>query len=417
MSGAEIVHPVPASEAEPWIRAFASTLLQDPHEPHFAGWVERWAGKWRPERIWGVRDHGRWVGSLATEERVLTVPAPAGTTRDCTVDALTAVSVAATHRRQGLLTRMISQSLQAAKERGDALGALIAAEWPIYGRFGYGPAALSASHTYRPRMRGATITPAGSGTVRQVEPEELLQVAPGVFDWARRLRAGQIDRADPWWARTLGVGYAAVAEPLHWMLHEGPLGPDGLLGWRATRDFELDGRFGAIRVESMVAATEEAYRDLWAYLGSIDVIDEVTLRNRPVDEPARFLMADGRALEQTYAGDFLWLRLLDVPAALSMRGYTVHGRAVLELVDDSPGSHASGRFELDAGPDGASCRPTTRTADVTLPAQHLAAAYLGAHTLTALRHSGAVEEARPGAVMLLDAMLATPLAPWCQTGF
>jgi predicted acetyltransferase len=204
---------------------------------------------------------------------------------------------------------------------------------------------------------------------------------------------------------------------LQWIVHEGLDGPDGMLAWKPTRDFELDGSHGAITVDHFAAASDDAYRDLWAYLGGIELIDEVTLEGRPIDEPARLLMADGRALRQRYAGDFVWLRLLDVPAALQARSYACEGRLVLELVDAAVGGYAAGRFLLEAGPDGATCVPTTESADLTLPASALAAAYLGGHSVRALAIRGGVEETTPGSLSRLDAMLSVPLAPWCQTWF
>ena len=55
------------------------------------------------------------------------------------------IHVSATHRRQGLLSRMMAAELGAAAGRGEPLAALIAAEWPIYGRYGFGPAAEGSS--------------------------------------------------------------------------------------------------------------------------------------------------------------------------------------------------------------------------------------------------------------------------------
>jgi Predicted acetyltransferase involved in intracellular survival and related acetyltransferases len=274
-----------------------------------------------------------------------------------------------------------------------------------------------ADYSYRPRERGGVATAAAEGAVRQVETDELFKHADAIFDRARRQRPGQIDRAGGWWARQLNVGFEPVGEQYLWFLHESPDGPDGLLGWRATRRFDIDGTLGALDVASFVAASELAERNLWAYLGGIDGVSELTLSNRPVDEPARWLLPNGRALRQTYAGDFLWLALLDVPAALTARGYATAGRLVLEVVDDSRGGYAAGRFALDATPDGATCTRTSESADLVLPARALAAAHLGGHRLHELRLAGGVDEPTPGALARLEAMLATPLAPWCQTGF
>jgi predicted acetyltransferase len=417
MSDVEIVNPVPVEDVEPWLRQLMTTLLRDPYADEFPHFVERRRGRWLAERSWGARDRGRYVGTLATEPRVLTVPGGDGSTRDLTADALTAVTVAATHRRRGLLTTMLGESLRAAKDRGDAVSILLAAEWPIYGRFGYAPAALYGEHVFHTRRAGATVLPSASGLVRQVEADELMQHAPAIFDRARRLRAGQVDRPTSWWQAFLGVGGPPVSGRRNLVIHEGPDGPDGLLDWKVTRDFELDGRYGAIEVQSLVAATPGAHRNLWAYLSSLDVIDEVKLANLPIDEPARHLMTDGRALEQRYTGDFLWLALLDVPAALAARGYAVEGRVVLDVVDSSLTGYATGRVLLEADHDGASCHPTSASPDLTVTARCLASAYLGGHSMQALALSGGVEEHRRGALQRLDAMLRTGIAPWCQTGF
>lgn len=418
MTDVEIVNPVPAEEAGPWLATAYTSLLGDPYQPDFDERVARWRSEWLPERTWGARHDGRWVGTLATLPRLLTIPDGAGGTRDETVDALSVVSVAATHRRRGLLTAMISESLRAAKDRGDAFGALVAAEWAIYGRFGYAPAVRGADYVYRPRRRGAAIAADPAGVVRQLAPDLVVETAPAIFDRARRGRAGEIDRPGLFWHRLLGRGFEKpTGEQYHWFLHEGPDGPDGLLAWRVTRDFELDGRYGAIEVPHLIAASELAYRNLWAYLGGIDMVDEITLTHRPVDEPIRWLLADGRALEQRYTGDFMWLALLDVPAALSRRGYAVEGRVVLDVVDDSTTGYAGGRVVLEAGPDGAECRPSTESPDLRLPARVLAASYLGGHTLAGFRAVGQLDELTPGATRRLDAMLATALAPAGQTGF
>ena len=392
-------------------------LLGDPNDSDFTRWVARWKSRWIPERAWGVRAAGRWVATLATEPRLITVPGPDGTTNDLGADALTGVSVNPSHRRRGLLTQMLGQSLAAAKDRGDAISMLIAAEWPIYGRFGYAPATRMADYTYFCRPAQAKVAPSELGSVRQVDNAELGTVAPAVFAAARRLRAGHVDRDELWWRRLLGLdGFERIGKIPHYYLHEGPAGPDGLLLWKVTRDFGLDGSLGAIDVDELVAASDLAYRNLWAFLSGVDVISEVALHARPVDEPARWLMRDGRALRQGFTGDFTWVRLLDVPAALSARGYSASGRLVLDVRDDGLG-YAAGRFALDADGTGAVCAPTTDDADLHVSAQALASAYLGGHALRALAVGGGVEERTRGALARADAMFATALVPWNPTAF
>ncbi|MDT4919310.1 MAG: hypothetical protein QOI15_212 [Pseudonocardiales bacterium] len=410
----EMVHPVPVEDAREWLAAVVTTLLGDPYAEEFEKRLERWLRDW-PADIWGYRDHGRWVATLATEPRVLTVPGPGVTTRDLDVDSLTTVTVAATHRRRGLLTSMMRDSLQSAKDRGLPLSVLIAAEWPIYGRFGYAPSVLDSGYVYHPRRPAAGLPAPKAGSVRQVEPAELIDVAPEIFERARRTRAGQMDRRGLWWARALNVGFEAVGKQQHWILHEGADGPDGLLSWRVTRDWELTGEMGAIEVPVFVTATEEAYLDLWGYLAGIDVVDEIHVDDRPVDEPIRWHLQDARALSYKTTFDYLWVRLLDVPVALAARSYAVPGRLVLDVVDNDLGGYGAGCVLLDADESGVRCEATNEQPDLRVNQRALASCYLGGYRLRQLSHL--VEELTPGALDRADLMFSTALPPWNQTGF
>lgn len=418
MSDVEIVHPVPADEIRNWLVNVATSFLDDPAADNFERFVEAFEREWDTVRSWGARAHGRWVGTLATEPHRLTVPAAHGGTADVTIDGLTVVTVNATHRRRGLLSQMLDDSLREAVDRGESMSALIAAEWPIYGRFGYAPATLDANYTYFPRRSAPTR--AESGQVRQIDAAELGELAPAIFDAARHLRPGQIDRDGQWWPRRLALqGYRPFqhGKSPHFVVHESADGADGFAIWAPERDFDINGDLGSISVKDIVATTDTAYRNLWAYLAGIDIIDEITLRMRPIDEPVRWLLADGRALRQTYTGDGLWLRILDVPAALSARGYRAPGSLVLEVVDDDRGRFTSGRYALDADDDSAQCTRTNAEPDLRLTQRALAGCYLGGFGLRQLAITGQVSELRSGALDRADLMFSTSRAPWNSTGF
>jgi len=417
VSDVEIVHPVPVDAVRGLLTTLTTTFLDDPEAPHFERYVEAWTREWDLVRVWGARAHDRWVSTLVTEDHRLRIPAGPDGTHEIVVDGLTAVTVNATHRRRGLLSQMLTASLAEAKDLGRPLSILIAAEWPIYGRFGYAPATRTTEYTYLPRNRGAAVPATGRGEVRQVHRTEIADVAADIFERSRT-RAGQIDRDGDWWKRRLGTdGYQVVnhGKAPNYVVRYGPDGPDGLLWWSATRDFDLNGDLGAISVGDLIAASDDAYQDLWAYLSGIDVVSEIKLTFRPEDEPARWLMTDGRALRETYRGDHLWVRLLDVPAALSARGYAHDDRVVLEVVDDDIGRYGQGRFVLDSGMG--TCAPTTESADVELSQRALASIYLGGHSLREQLIAGQIREVTPGAVARVDAMFATTQTPWTQTMF
>ncbi len=414
----ELIHPVPSDDMEGWSRQLSLTLMGDVHGEEFPAHVARRRAMLSPERMWGARERGHWVGTLATFARTITVPGPAGTTVELMADALTGVSVGATHRRRGLLRTMITESLQAAVDRGDALSMLLAAEWPIYGRFGYAPAVDGASYTFRPRRSGG-VAGADARSVRPVDRVEAATLAPGIFERARRLRAGQVQRLPQWWDWFIGVdGAPPVASArTSWFVHEGPDGPDGMLSWRATRDFDLVGPLAAIKVTDLFAGSEAAYRDLWGYLAGMDVVDEISLEDRALDEQVRFLLPDARALETRTVFDDVWLRLLDVPAALSARTYGVDGSLVLDVVDTAGPGYAAGRYELGSDAAGSRCARTTAAPDLRLDQRDLASIYLGGHRLREVAVAGRVEELTPGALDRATAMFSTALLPVNQTGF
>jgi predicted acetyltransferase len=396
----------------------STTFLQDPHAPGVQGWIDQLAARWDAERAWGFRDRGRWVATLRTEPRRLTVPGPEGGTADVDVDALTNVTVSATHRRQGLMSRMLESSLRAARERGDALSVLIAAEWPIYGRFGYAPATVTADYVLHRTQPGASCS-GETGAIRQIELDELADLAPPLFDRARRQWAGQMDRDAGWWQRNLGLEGNFARHPVapNWFVHEGEDGIDGMLGWSATGSPNLLAAMQQVNVQMLFTTSLAAYRDLWAYLTAIDLIDQVRLDERPVEEPVRWLLHNPRALVQTRRVDFLWARLLDVPAALRARSYPITGEIVLEIDDPGPHGFAAGRYRLLTGPEGADCQRTTADPDIRIQQRALASAYLGGFRLAELQPAGMAEELRRGALARADLMFSWPRVPWNATWF
>jgi predicted acetyltransferase len=416
----EIVHGIPVEEADAWTEAMRVTFLEPTSGPDVEASRAGNAHTWVPDRHWGARADGRWVATLSTRERTLTVPGPSYPLATVPADALTEVTVLGTHRRQGLLTAMLSDSMRAARDRGDAVTVLMAAEAGIYRRFGYAPAEQTVWYRLHSRRPGAVPSrPVDGGRLRQVDAAEFGVIAPAVFTASAARRAGNIDRPSKWWDRVVGRNGLAPRDPRpNYIVHEGPSGPDGYLVWRPDREHHSSGPDGAIVVDDFATATDSAYRGLWDYLATMDLVDDVTVCRRPVDEEIRWLLPDSRTLQATSTRDGLWLRILDVPVALSARRYAFPGRVVVELIDEAPGGYAQGTFVLDGGPDGASCSPAdSLSADVTLSQQTLASIYLGGFSLREQRLTGQVDEHTAGAVQQLDAMFATDLAPWCSTDF
>jgi predicted acetyltransferase len=160
-----------------------------------------------------------------------------------------------------------------------------------------------------------------------------------------------------------------------------------------------------------MATTRDAYAALWRYCFDADLIRTVEGWKRPVDESLLYMLANPRGLG-VRVRDGTWLRLVEAPAALEGRAYGTEGRLVFDLHDGfCPWNE--GRWELEAGPDGAACRPATKEPDLVLGAGELASMYLGTVPAGGLARAGRVEEITAGALGIADAMFASDPAPWC----
>jgi predicted acetyltransferase len=143
----------------------------------------------------------------------------------------------------------------------------------------------------------------------------------------------------------------------------------------------------------------------------------VNLRGRPVDEPVRWLLGNARTLVMTQLVDLLWVRILDVGAALAARRYAIPGEVVLEVSDEGSDGFASGRYRLSANGDQVECQRTDQPPDLDITQRALASIYLGGFRLRELLLSGVTREHTKGALERADLMFSTPLPPWNATWF
>ena len=376
------------------------------------------------DRTWGAFDSAypaRVVATYRSFATEITVSGQesSGGARLVSASAITAVSTTATHRRRGLLNRMMSGDLQASKERGEVVAVLIAADYPIYGRYGFGPATDAVKLTVR--TKDTTLGVPAVGTVELIDDAMARAVQPQLFDQQRRRRAGDLAQPDRFWDLDYGIiRMPSWPEPkkfLNLLARDATGAPVGLARFRYEEKFIENRPAGTIFVEAFTAATAAAEIRMWDYLISLDWPDTVVAELRAVDELLPWVLTDGRRAVASDRSDHLWLRPIDVPALLSARAYSAAVSAVIEVVD--PMGLSGGRFRLDTPGSGApaECRPSTASADLTMDLGTLGAISLGGRSLTTLAAAGRVEESTTAAISHLDAAFHTPVAPWCSFMF
>jgi predicted acetyltransferase len=316
---------------------------------------------------------------------------------------------------------MLARSLSDARDRGECVSILRAAEWPIYGRFGYAVASQVSNYAVHTMPRPEILPPGRPVTIAGCEPEELVAPATDVLN-ARILRQpGQISRDRTFWERMLGLEGLSPStrkEPVCVLARDENAKPVGYAIWTAK-----DGDWFVDRAEvilhELIADTTDAYRALWRYLVGLDLVKSISWGEQAVDEPLEWLLSDGRAARRELSYDGLWLRLLDVEAALSARRYGAPDALAVEVIDDDSGRWAAGRYLLDGGPNHAECRATSsHTPDLTLSQRALAALYLGGRSVWSLREADQIEEHTTGAVDRLQRMfIPSARAPWNASPF
>ena len=373
----------------------------------------RYAG----QRLTGAWDGDLCVATFRSWDTTLTVPGG-----EVTADAVSSVTVRPTHRRRGVLTRLMTDDLRAAADRGVPVAILFASEGTIYGRYGYGVATWTTVQEVDLR-RAPALRPdvPDAGRVDVVTPRRLREVMGDVFAAARR--PGEIDHFGFWWDESLGLEPAAgdTPPPVRCVVHSGPDGsPDGYLRYRVEERWDgPDRRYESVlHVDELRAATPHAYAGLWRYLLGVDLVATVRLRDAAVDDPLPLLLTDVRAVRREGPNDFQWHRLLDPAAALSARTYERAGTVTFEVVDRA-GGWAAGTYTLDASADGSgTCtRTPDAVAEVTLPVDVLSSVWLGGGDLLALGRAGLAVEHRDGALALLSGLLAAAAAPFTRTIF
>lgn len=369
--------------------------------------IDRWLGIIGAERMHAAFEDGEVVGGAGAFTFDFSVP---GGSLPCA--GVTVVGVYPTHRRRGILREMMRAQLDDVHARGEPIAALWASEETIYGRFGYGIASWCGDIAI-PRDRSAFGRPLERrGRVRAVTPDEAAELFPPVWEALRAQRTGVFARSDAWWRdRVLRTPDEQKATPKRLVALEVDGRVQAYAIYKTTAAFEGFVSNAKLEVVEAVGATPQATAEMWRFLLDVDWMATINAALVPPDHPLFLLLASPRHA-RFRRHDALWVRLVDLGAALSGRAYATEGAVVVE-VRDAFCPWNEGRWKLEAGEAGRTEEP----AEIALDVDALGSAYLGAVSFTELRDALRVEELVPGAVARADALFGWRPFPWCPEIF
>jgi predicted acetyltransferase len=343
---------------------------------------------WEPARSLVADDAGDVVGHTTAQTRDLTVPGavlPAA--------HVTGVGVAPTHRRRGLLRAMMQRQLTEVAAAGrEPIAVLWASETTIYPRFGYGPSAGVMSITAMTReLRIRPDIPGADLRLRLVDPQKARDDLTAVYDRVAATRVGWSGRPGSWWDFRLAdlKDNRDGATSRHGVVHYDDDGtPDGYALWRTKGRWDEWGPDAKVRVVEVAADDPAVYAALWRFLFGIDLARSLSYDGAAVDEPLFLMVDEPRRLGRKYE-EALWVRVVDLPAALEARRYLTPVDLVLEVSDPLLPAN-EGRWRLTGGPEKASCVRTDEAPDLAMTVTDLGALYLGGTSLGSLITAGRV---------------------------
>jgi predicted acetyltransferase len=376
----------------------------------FGAWVDTARG----ERLAGINTSYRFE---------MTLPSFGVSPKTVPSAGLTWVGVHPQFRRRGVLTAMMLHQLRAVRDEGlEPVAALFASEPVIYGRFGYGLAArhlalrVPTGSTLRPFIGEAASGPASSDVEVRFELADVdahVDLVAEVYDRARLLRPGSVSRPSRGLNRYSLVdppSSRVEAERLRIAIASDAAGdPTGYAIFRRSLAWAEVGPAGTVDVRELVAADGATERELWLRMLNLDLVATMKAHRVAIDGVL------ATALERLPSPDSrlwddVWIRVLDVPGALSARGYGRPINTVLE-VRDTMFPENSGRWRLEAGEDGATCAASSDEPDISLDVRELGSAYLGGTTFTTLAAAGLVTVHRPERLAGIASAFQSPVQP------
>jgi predicted acetyltransferase len=398
------IRPCTAEEFTPALRACEQAFGRGVTDMDAA----RWARVVDPSRLLAAVDDGAIIGTAGAYGLTLTIPGgfvPAA--------GVMMVGTLPTHRRRGVFGGLMKQLLHDAYQRGESAAILWASEGGLYEQFGFGLGSRNASidiETYHAAFRDA---PTAECMRRLVGFDEAASVVAPIYDEVRRTSPGMIERSAEWWRAY------RFEDPVHERGGGGPLQcctfecadvSAGYVLYRFHDAYERRLHHDWLEVVESVEGSVTVTRDIWRYLLSMDLVERVRANFMPEDHPLTLMLREPGRLRLTLS-DGLWLRLLDVGAALGARSYTGDGSIVLE-VDDPNFEWNTARWCVEADSTGSAVSRSNARPDIRLAVADLAAVFLGAFTFMDLYHAGRLHADRE-AVVKAATLFQRRRAPWC----
>ncbi|WP_327052038.1 GNAT family N-acetyltransferase [Halomicrococcus gelatinilyticus] len=291
---------------------------------------------------------------------------------------LSAVASPPENRRQGLVTRLLRESLAEYRDRDVLFAALWPFDYGFYRRYGWGTVTRFTKYETTPEALALDTEP--SGEFRRLDEDDWELLDP-VHDAHGEDYALTVDRIEDWWCeRALDTWGDADPYVYGWFR-------DGEARAYLVYEVEEDGDDKRLHVTDRAHVDHEAFRHVLRFLRYHDSQVEVVRFYGPADENLLDLVDDPREVDcEVKTGPMF--RLVDVPAALERvvdPGQTAASRdsadSIVLDVTDPLVDWNEGRFALDVAGESVDCTRTEADPDVRTDVNGLSQVVAGYHSV------------------------------------
>jgi len=293
--------------------------------------------------------------------------------------------------------------------------ALNSSQYPIYGRYGYGPTGRWWTVKIDPRRvrwrDGAPLpgrVTVGNAPDIRAQLVECYQRCFGAWP-------GEVDRHEGHWTRRLKPRTEDKGRRLWALLHN----EEGVIVAAAYYTFEErfddSGFANRLEVKDLFGVDEASQVALWRWLLGRNLLGEVTCERLDPGSALADAMEDPRLLVTTELFDTTWLRVLDVAAVLGGRSTLATGSVAVRILDPLV-DKVDGVWRLSGNGERLAVERTDSEPDVSLRVDLLASLIFAHNTASRLFAAGHLD-GTPVALDVLDRLLAWPRPAWSSHMF
>ena len=327
------------------------------------------------------------------------------------------VVVYPTHRRQGLMSKLMKKQLNEILDKNEPIAILYSAESGTYGRFGFGLATFQENWEIKrhdSKFRKTLNNYNSVENIEMVSHQEISNLLPKIYELAWKQRPGMIKREISRWNRLkLEMERKDIPGIPSYALFKKDGKYEGYVNYRLNLNSTTTD--GSLLINEIISTTDEAHLNLVNYCMSIDGVKKITSKSRPLDDPIPWILEEPRKLSR-YVEDQLHLRIVDVPSALVARKYNVDGQITI-LVTDNILESNNAKFSLENSSNIAKCKKTNLPHDLKIDIRELGSIYLGETSWLNLCKSKLIEINSLEKLHLADQMFYSIPSPWCADYF